>query len=229
MSTSGRPDRKLIVAICRRLRRAYGPVEPPPQMPVLDELIAAIVSQNTSDANSDAAYARLKQRFATWDALASAPLEAVKAAIRPAGLANRKAPRIRAIVQEICRRHGSASLEFLRRYPTQAAIEYLSQFPGVGPKTVACVMLFACRRAVLPVDTHVHRVARRLGLIASRTSAEQAHQQLGRLVPPRLVLDFHIQLIRHGRHTCRARRPLCPECSLLELCPTGRGQLRMNL
>ena len=224
MSSSERTGRTIIAAICRRLSRVYGPVEPPPQLPVLEELIAAILSQNTSDANSDAALARLKQRFPDWDALAAAPLEAIKAAIRPAGLANRKAPRIKAIVEQIRSRHGTASLEFLHQYPTQAAVQYLSQFPGVGPKTVACVLLFACRKPVLPVDTHVHRVAGRLGLIAPGTSAEKAHRELARLVPPSRVLEFHIQLIRHGRSTCRARRPNCHDCPLLELCPTGRKQ-----
>ena len=224
MSTSDRTVRTIIAAICRRLSLVYGPVEPPPQLPVLEELIAAILSQNTSDANSDAALARLKQRFPDWDSLAAGPLEAIKDAIRPAGLANRKAPRIKAIVEQIRSRHGTASLEFLRQYPTQAAAQYLSQFPGVGPKTVACVLLFACGKPVLPVDTHVHRVAGRLGLIAPGTGAEKAHRELARLVPPSRVLEFHIQLIRHGRSTCRARRPNCHHCPLLELCPTGGKQ-----
>ena len=194
--------RSKVAAILRRLRRAYGPVERPAQWPVLDELIATILSQNTSDANSDAAFDELRRRFDGWDAARRAPAARIAKAIRQAGLSNRKAPRIKAILQKVYEDRGELSLDFLRSMPTTEAIEYLKRFPGVGPKTVACVLLFACRKPVLPVDTHVHRVSRRLGLIGPRTGAEKAHEELARLVAPRQVLDFHIQLIRHGRGTC---------------------------
>jgi len=218
--------RKNVVAVCRRLRTVYGPVEPPPQWPVLDELVATVLSQNTSDANSDAAYERLRQRFPDWDAVRRAPVRRIARAIRRAGLSNIKAPRIKAILSQIHRQHGRLSLEFLREWPTPRAVEYLSGFSGVGPKTVACVLLFACRKPVLPVDTHVHRVSRRLGLIGPRTGAERAHQELARLVPARRVLEFHIQLIRHGRTRCTARRPQCEDCPLLDLCPDGWHRLQ---
>lgn len=218
--------RRKIAAVCRRLRTAYGPVEPPEQWPVLDELVATILSQNTSDSNSGAAFDELRRRFADWDAVRRAPPARIAKAIRRAGLSNQKAPRIKAILEHLHRERGALSLEFLHAMPTPKAVAYLGRFPGVGPKTVACVLLFACRKPVLPVDTHVHRVSRRLGLIGPRTTAEMAHQELARLVPPRQVLEFHIELIRHGRRTCAARKPKCEECPLLDLCPEGLARLQ---
>jgi len=222
---SSRDDSRKIAAICGRLRRAYGPVEPPAQLPVLDELIAAILSQNTSDSNSDAAFAELRRRFSNWDAVRRAPGARIAKAIRNAGLSQIKAPRIKRILQAIYTERGELSLDFLCHETVPKAVEYLQQFPGVGPKTVACVLLFACRKPVLPVDTHVHRVSRRLGLIGTRVDAVRAHEELAHMVPPRLVLDFHIQLIRHGRRTCQARNPQCERCALVDLCPDGLGRL----
>jgi endonuclease-3 len=216
---------KRVAAICRRLRRAYGPVEPPAQWPVLDELIATVLSQNTSDTNSDAAYEQLRRRFDSWDAVRRAPAATVARAIRCAGLSRQKAPRIKRILQRIHRERGELSLDFLCSLPTPEAVEYLRSFPGVGPKTAACVLLFACRRPVLPVDTHVHRVSQRLGLIGPGTDAAKAHDALARFVPARQVLEFHIQLIRHGRGVCAARNPQCEDCPLVDLCPEGRRRL----
>jgi len=214
-----------IATICRRLRRAYGPVEPPPQWPVLDELVATILSQNTSDTNSSAAFEELQRRFPDWDAVRRAPVKRIARAIHSAGLSRTKAPRIKRILQAIYNERGDLSLDFLCNVPVPEAVEYLRQFPGVGPKTVACVLLFACRKPVLPVDTHVHRVSRRLGLIQSKVDAVRAHEELARMVPARLVLPFHIQLIRHGRRTCLARRPQCEDCPLIDLCPEGLRRL----
>lgn len=218
-------DRRKVSAICRRLREFRGPVEPPPHWPVLDELIATILSQNTSDTNSDAAFEELRRRLPDWDAVRRAPVARIARAIRRAGLSNRKAPRIKAILQQVFDQRGELSLDFLCAMDTAAALDYLRGFSGVGPKTAACVLLFACRKPVLPVDTHVHRVSRRLGLIAPQTGAAKAHDELARLVPARLVLEFHIQLIRHGRKDCSARRPQCEECPILDLCPEGLKRL----
>ena len=218
--------RRKVAAICRRLRKVYGPVQTPAQWPVLDELIATILSQNTSDANSDAAFDQLRRRFDGWDALRRAPAARIAKTIRQAGLSNRKAPRIKAILQKIHKERGELSLDFLCSMPTPEAAEYLAGFPGVGPKTVACVLLFACRKPVLPVDTHVHRVSRRLGLIGPRTNAAKAHDALAPLVSAGRVLEFHIQLIRHGRTVCSARRPQCEDCRLLDLCPDGLKRLQ---
>ena len=217
--------RRKAMTVCRRLRRFHGPVEPPPQWPVLDELVATILSQNTSDSNSDAAFDELRRRFADWEAVRRAPVARIAKAIRGAGLSNLKAPRIKAILQEIHDKRGELSLDFLRSRPTDEALAYLRSFSGVGPKTAACVLLFACRKPVLPVDTHVHRVTRRLGLIRPRTGAAKAHEELARLVPSARVLEFHILLIRHGRTLCSARKPTCEECLLVDLCPDGLDRL----
>jgi endonuclease-3 len=195
---------------------------------VLDELIAAILSQNTSDANSDAAFEELRRRFDDWDAVRRAPAARIAKAIRCAGLSRRKAPRIKRILQAVVRERGELSLDFLCELPAADAAEHLRRFPGVGPKTAACVLLFACRKPVLPVDTHVHRVSGRLGLIGPRTDAVKTHEQLARLVPPRLVLEFHVQLIRHGRGACSARNPRCDDCPLVDLCPEGRRRLQIG-
>ncbi|MCL4195427.1 MAG: endonuclease III [Thermoguttaceae bacterium] len=217
--------RRKIGTILRRLFKVYGRVDPPPDGPVLDELVATILSQNTSDANSTAAFASLERQFADWDAVRTAPVKRIARAIRCGGLAEQKAPRIKAILQQIHDRHGSLSLEMLREMPACKALEYLRGFKGVGPKTAACVLLFACRQPVLPVDTHVHRVSRRLGLIAPEADAARAHDLLALLVPAARVLEFHIQLIRHGRKTCAARRPDCEHCVLADLCPEGMMRL----
>lgn len=211
--------------LCARLKKTYGPVEPPEQWPVLDELIAVILSQNTSDKNSGAAFEELKRRFPDWDAVRRAPVARVAAAIRVAGLADQKAPRIQHVLRRVLEEHGRLSLEFLHDLPVGEAIEYLSRFPGVGPKTVACVLLFACRKPVLPVDTHVHRVSQRLGLIGTNVDAAKAHELLASQVPERLVLDFHIQLIRHGRTVCTAARPACDRCVLVDRCASGPALL----
>jgi endonuclease III len=154
-----------------------------------------------------------------------APVAKIAAAIRRAGLSNRKAPRIQAILQAIFEQRGCLSLDFLRAEPTQVAMDYLRGFAGVGPKTAACVLLFACGKPVLPVDTHVHRLSQRLGLIGGTTNAEQAHEELARLVPAKQVLEFHVLLIRHGRAVCAAGTPNCLDCVLLDRCPEGVGRL----
>lgn len=213
-----------IATICRRLRTLHGTVEWPESGPVLDELVATILSQNTSDANSFAAFEQLRRTFADWDAVRRAPPWRIARAIRRGGLSKQKAPRIKAILQAVYDERGELSLEFLREMPAERAAAYLSAFPGVGPKTAACVLLFACRKPVLPVDTHVHRVGRRLSLIGPNVDAVKAHKHLAAMVPPRLVLEFHILLIRHGRAVCTARKPKCGECPLLDLCPEGQRQ-----
>lgn len=221
--------RKRVATICRRLRKHYGPVRTPEQWPVLDELVATILSQNTSDVNSGAAFDELRRRFPDWETVRRTPAARIAKAIRKAGLSNIKAPRIKAVLETIHAERGELSLEFLHEWPTPEAVEYLRQFPGVGPKTVACVLLFACRKPILPVDTHVFRVSRRLGLIGPRVDAVKAHDELARLVPAELVLEFHLQLIRHGRTLCTARNPKCEQCPLLDLCPEGLKRLRITV
>ena len=217
------PDPRTVV---RGLERAYGPRPWKTWGPPLEELVATILSQNTTGRNANAALRGLRRALPRWDAVADAPLGRLASAIRPAGLHRQKAKHIRAAIRAIRRDRGRTSLAFLRRWPTQRIREYLGALPGVGPKTAACVLLFSLRRPVLPVDTHVHRVSRRLGLLGPRTTAEQAHEVLGALVPGRLVYAFHVLLIEHGRRTCRARRPACGVCALARVCPSARRQGR---
>lgn len=226
--TARQHARRKVTTVCRRLAKAYGPVELGERGPVLDELIGTILSQNTSDTNSHAAFEELTRRFPDWDAVRRAPVRRIVATIRRGGLAEQKAPRIKRILQQVQAERGDLSLEFLRDVPPAEAMEYLTAFDGIGPKTAACVLLFACRKPVLPVDTHVHRLSRRLGLIGPNVDAARAHAELPRLVPPRLVLDFHVGLIRHGRRVCKARRPGCEECPLLDLCEEGPQLLKRS-
>jgi len=183
--------------------------------------VLTILSQNTSDANSFRAYEALVKRFGDWDRLRRARVGSIAAAIRPAGLADQKAPRIKQVLAELHREQGRTTLDQLAAMTDAEAKAYLTAFHGVGPKTAACVLLFACGRPVLPVDTHVHRVTGRLGMIAHGTTADKAHEILQAQLAADQVLDFHILLIRHGRRTCRASRPRCEGCALLDLCANG--------
>lgn len=206
-------------AVARRLARAYGPPPPPRGLPPLDELVLTILSQHTSDVNRDRAYADLRRRFPTWDDVAEAPPRAIAAAIRRGGLAETKAGRIRALLREL-RATGVPLDECAFRDGSAPALwDALRALPGVGPKTAACVLLFSLGQPYFPVDTHVHRVARRLGLVGPRDSAERAQDVLQEATPANLVYELHMNLIRHGRAVCHALRPACAECVLLQLCP----------
>ena len=213
------PPRRVLRTIVRRLERAYGPPPPPRRLPPLDELVLTILSQHTSDVNRDRAYADLRRRFTTWDEVADAPTPAIAKAVHRGGLGPTKAVRIKAVLREL--REGGASLDddTLRGEAPDTTWERLRALPGVGPKTAACVLLFSLGEPYFPVDTHVHRVAKRLGLVPANATAEQAQDILQRAIPPELVYDLHLQLIRHGRAICRAPQPLCEECPLLDICP----------
>jgi len=188
----------------------------------MEELVLTILSQNTSDVNSGRAYEALRERYPTWERLARARPSDLAVVIRPGGLANVKAPRILSILREIDERSdGSFDLSWMRRASTAKVREYLLSLPGVGPKTAACVVAFSLGRPALPVDTHVHRVARRLGLIDQRTDAAKAHDVLEEDVPAGIQIDMHVGLIRLGREICRAGRPRCEACPLQDLCPTA--------
>lgn len=197
----------------------YG--EPPPraQQDPLSELIATILSQNTSDLNSDRAFTALMHRYGTFEAVRAAPVESIEEAIRSGGLARLKSLRIKQVLEQLRRERGELSLDFVCRLPLDEARRYLTGLGGVGPKTAACVLLFSCGRPAIPVDTHVHRVSRRLGLIGPRTSAAQAHADLEAIVPPEQAYSFHVNLVRHGRQICKAPRPRCSVCPLERMCP----------
>ena len=215
-----RPDRRRVRAIRDRLREAYGkPVERRHRAPI-DELVLTVLSQNTNDRNRDVAYQRLRARFDSWDDVRDAPVAEVEDAIRPGGLAPTKAVRI----QEILRALGDDDLMELETEPLEDARRRLTELPGVGRKTAACVLMFAFGRPDIPVDTHVFRVGGRLGLFRPGGSLEEAHDVALRIVPPEDAYEFHVALIRHGRRTCTARNPRCLECPLLSLCPYGRAR-----
>jgi endonuclease-3 len=206
----------------RRLLQAYGePVWRRP-LPPLDELVSTILSQNTNDLNRDRAFTALRRRFPTWEAVRDARPQAVIRAIRVAGLANQKGPRIQKVLRAITDERGSLDLRFLRRMPTDQAREWLLRFKGVGPKTAAIVLLFSLGKPAFPVDTHIQRVSGRLGLRPERMSAEAAHDHLAGLFPPETYAAAHLNLIRHGREVCQARRPRCEACVLNDLCPYPR-------
>lgn len=223
------PSPATIREIYRRLSRRFGPLDPPRRLDPLEELILTVLSQNTSDVNRDRAYAAMRARFPTWESLADADPTELAASIRPGGLANIKAPRLLRILAEIQQRErGSLDLSWMRRAPSGRVRDYLTSLPGVGPKTAACVLAFSLGRPALPVDTHVHRVARRLGFFDERTDAARAHRVMEELVPARLRVRMHVGMIRLGRTICRAGRPACGICPLQDLCPTAPSILRSS-
>lgn len=199
------------------LREHYRALAREPGGRALDQLVGTILSQNTSDVNSARAYASLRARFATWETVRLAPIEDIAEAIRCGGLAEQKAPRIKDLLERLERESGQLSLEFLRDLPTADARTWLLRLPGVGAKTAACVLLFALGRDVFPVDTHVERVCKRLGLAPNNASPETIEALLEEQTPPGMCLEGHLLLIEHGRRACRARNPLC------EVCPLRRG------
>ena len=200
------------------LEEEYGRPAPRRKLRPLDELVLTILSQHTTDLNSGRAFDSLKQRFPTWDAVREADPAEIADAIRSGGLARIKAVRIKELLQHLWEERGSLDLDFLSQIDMGEAREFLLQLGGVGPKTAACVLLFSCGRPAFPVDTHVHRVARRLGLIDPEVSAEDAHRILEVVVPPEDVYSFHINLVVHGRQVCKSQRPRCEVCILAPVC-----------
>jgi endonuclease III len=217
-----RADRRRLRRIVELLRETYGPAEHEPHGAPVDELILTVLSQNTNDRNRDVAYARLRERFPSWDAVREAPVAEVEEAIRPGGLAPTKAVRI----GEILRALDGDDLGWLATAPLAEGRDFLCSLPGVGRKTAACVLLFSYGLPDVPVDTHVHRVTQRLALVRPGASLEEAHDEVLRLTDPDAAYETHVLLIRHGRRICSARSPRCTECPLLRMCPEGRARTR---
>ena len=207
--------------VLNRLRKRYGELVPPRRSDPLEELILTVLSQHTSDVNAERAFEDLRAAFPTWDGIARAPTEKVADAIRSGGLAETKAPRIQAILWEIRSPWGGYDLSYLRELSDEDARAELVSLPGVGPKTAAVVLSFALGRDAMPVDTHVHRVTKRLGLVPATTSAERADRILHELVPEGLQTPLHVALIRLGREICKAPTPRCGICPLNDICPTA--------
>ena len=209
----------MALEVTRRLVALYGEPAWSTEGP-LGVLIGTILSQRTRDAQTGAAYAALKRRFPSCEAMRDAPLAEVQGAIANVNWPELKAPRLQQIARQAPAERGALSLDFLCDLPTDEALAWLLGLTGVGPKTAACTLLFACRKPVLPVDVHVHRVSIRLGLIAPRVTEEAAHGLLQALLPPeaRIVYDYHNSLLLHGQRVCIGGRPRCDRCVLTDLC-----------
>ena len=204
--------------IYERLVVEYGQPKWRQHLPPVDELVSTILSQSTSDTNRDVGFYALKERYPEWELVLQAPVADIRETIRPAGLANQKAPRIQTALHEIKEEAGEMSLDFLNQMSKEEAMEWLEALPGVGPQTASIVLLFAFGRPAFPVDTHVHRLTKRLGLIGPKVSAEKAHGILESMGEPDTYYAYHLNLIRHGRQICHARNPKCQVCFLQHEC-----------
>ena len=209
-----------IESILHLLISQYGNRRWQPRHRPLSVLVQTILSQNTSDVNSRQAFQSLSASFGNWERVATTDVNEIAASIKTGGLGEIKAKRIKAALGEIKQQRGKLELDFLSQLPLGKARDWLKRLPGVGSKTACCVLLFSSGRPALPVDTHILRLAKRLGLIKSNTSAEQAHRLLESLVPADSVYQFHVLMIEHGRRVCQAQRPRCGHCVLRELCPS---------
>ena len=205
--------------IAARLEEALGiPYEEHP-LPPLENLMLTLLSQNTNDVNRDKAYHRLRERFPAWNEVMEADVDHVADAIRIAGLSNQKSQRMQNILRWIHRQYGSLNLDFICRMDPQEVIETFCQLKGIGIKTISVVLAFSCGVDIFPVDTHVHRLCNRIGLVRPKTnSAEQTFALMQDRVPKGKSFSFHINLIHYGRSTCRARKPLCKSCCIRKLC-----------
>jgi endonuclease-3 len=201
-----------------KLLEAFGQPTWRTPLPPVDELISTILSQNTNDINRDRAFKALRAKFPTWERVRDAKTEGVIAAIRPAGLANQKGPRIQQVLRSITEERGNLDLYFLKDLPLEEARTWLTKFNGVGPKTAAIVLCFSLNRPAFPVDTHIYRVTGRIGLRPEKMTVEKAHPYLESLLPSETYYAVHLNLIRLGREICHARTPDCPKCPIRKLC-----------
>jgi endonuclease-3 len=211
-------ERERALEIHNRLLNEYGKPVWREKLPPIDELVSTILSQNTNDDNRDLAFGRLKKRFPTWEQVMQTEADDVIDAIRPAGLANQKGPRIQNVLRQIQDERGDLDLTFLQDLSVEEARAWLLKFKGVGPKTAAIVLLFALDLPDFPVDTHIYRLSGRLGLRPDKMSAEKAHQHLAELFPAETYYPAHLNIIQHGRQVCQARTPECDRCCLTDLC-----------
>ena len=210
------------IAIHEKLLEAFGePIWRTP-LPAIDELVSTILSQNTNDINRDRGFNALRAKFPTWEAVRDANVQDVIEAIRPAGLANQKGPRIQQVLRAISEERGTLNLDFLAGLPIEEARAWLTKFNGVGPKTAAIVLCFSLNMPAFPVDTHVYRVTGRIGLHPEKMSVEQAHPHLESLFPPETYYAAHLNIIRLGREICTARKANCEICPLKKLCDYGK-------
>jgi endonuclease III len=217
-----RPTRRRVRTIRERLELVYGIPGAGPHGHPIAELILTVLSQSTNDRNRDVAYTRLRDRLPTWDEVRDAPVDAIEEAIRPGGISKVKSARIKDILVAITETSGHGlSLDWLAQLTVPAAQDYLCSLPGVGRKTAACVLLFALGMRDVPVDTHVSRVGTRLGLFRAGAGFTEMHDEMLALTPRGAELELHLNLLRHGRRTCHARKPECGDCALRRMCPSA--------
>src|SRR5688572_1903773 len=206
------------IKVHEKLMQAFGdPVWRNP-LPAIDELVSTILSQNTNDINRDRAFEALRAKFSTWEQVRDAKPGDVINAIKTAGLANQKGPRIQQVLRSITEERGSLNLDFLADLSTEEARAWLTKFNGVGPKTAAIVLCFSLNKPAFPVDTHIYRVTGRIGLRPDKMTVEQAHPHLESVFPPETYYAAHLNIIRLGREICQARKPNCPDCPVFKLC-----------
>jgi endonuclease-3 len=213
--------------VTKRLTQLYGELPFSSKDP-MSMLVEILLSHRTYDAQTDAAYGNLLQRFGSWEAVRDAPTAEVQETIANVNFPEVKAPRIQAVLRQITEERGNLNLDFLCDLPIEESMQWLDRFEGVGPKTTACVLLFSCQRAVLPVDTHVARTSIRLGLIGKKVSADAAHNLLQALLPQnaRSIYNFHKALLRHGQRVCVFERPRCNQCVLTDICDYYQSLLK---
>ena len=225
MSADGDSARETMRRVVENLEGEYGPRLNERDGDPLGTLVEIILSQQNSWQSTKKVYAELRLRFPEWELAAAAPVAEIEEAIRAGGLAKMKAARIKAILARIAEQHGSLDLGFLNDLPAADALGYLTSFPGVGPKTARCTLLFACDAEVFPMDGHIFRILGRLGLLAPRLPDERAHRAMEAIVPAGKHYSAHVNLIRHGRLVCRPSEPRCDRCCLIDYCPTGQARL----
>lgn len=213
--------------VAQLLREMYGYPNWRQALPPIDELVDCVLSQSTNDNNRDRAFDALKACYANWEAVMNAPTDEVIDTIKPAGLANQKGPRIQNLLRQIYEQRGALNIDFLNEVSIDEAKAWLTSFDGVGPKTAAIVLCFAFNREAFPVDTHIHRVGQRIGFLPAGISAEKAHPIMEAIVPPSDYYAFHLNLIKHGREVCQARRPKCERCPLTAYCDYYHSQTRL--
>ena len=211
--------------VVQNLEGEYGVPVNERELDTLDSLIETILSQQNSSASTRLVFAELKRRFPTWDKALEAPVDDVEDAIRSGGLARMKAARIKAILEAIHAERGDFDLGFLEAMHPEEALAYLTRFPGVGPKTARCTLLFSCEMDLFPMDVHIFRILERLGVFPPKTPDERAHRIAAELIPSGKHYSAHVNLIRHGRKVCRPTNPRCGACCILDYCPTGQQRL----
>lgn len=221
----GRARRKPSVKIddaIRLMTEYYGPFDEEPRLDPAHEVVLTILSQHTSDTNSNRAFRLLMDRFGTLEAVAGGNVAEIEVAISPGGLAKVKGPRIKQVLNLILELNGSLDLSFLREMPLEDAKAWLLRLPGIGPKSAGIILSFSLGMPAMAIDTHIHRVCQRLGLIGPKVNAEKAHGILEAAVAPEQVFPFHVSFIAHGRQVCRAQRPKCMECVVAANCPSRK-------